>query len=179
MAVALELHELEDALDRLALRALGRARRWQEQRLRDEPGREPRMAADEKVIEHAQMRQHLAVLECARDAGSRDGMRRRARNALAAEEDVAMTGAIDAADTVQHTRLAGAVRPDEGEQLACIERERYVIKHLKPAEGEVQRAQLELSHTTGGCDGTVSRRGSCGARRRRPDRTRQRPRARA
>src|SRR6266496_4171309 len=51
MTEALELDELEDALYRLALRALRGARRRQKERLGEKTGRKPRMPADEQVVE--------------------------------------------------------------------------------------------------------------------------------
>src|SRR5690348_14622067 len=153
VAIALELDELQDALDRLALRALSAARRGQEERLGDEAGSEPRMPADEQVVEHAQVRQQLAVLEGARDAEAGDGVGLCAGNALAAEENVSARRPIDPADAVQHAGLARAVRTDERQELARFERERDALEHLQAAEREMQLAQLELSHTSAGCGG--------------------------
>src|SRR5438105_6868000 len=53
MAITFQLDEFEDPLRRLALRALLGARRGQEKRLPNEAGREPRVPADEEIVEHA------------------------------------------------------------------------------------------------------------------------------
>ena len=120
--------------------------------LRDKAGGEARVAADEQVVDHAKVRQQLAVLESARYRAGRR-VRPLAGDAPAAEENVAASRAVDAADAVEHARLAGAVRPDERQDLARLERERDVVNHLQAAESELEPAQLQLSHTSGGCGG--------------------------
>ena len=73
----------------------------------------------------------------------------------AAAEDIAAGGTVDAANAVEHARLAGAIWPDEGEKLARLDGERHALEHLEPAEAEMDLAQIELSHTTAACDGTA------------------------
>ena len=79
-----------------------------------------------------------------------------AGDALAVEVDLAAAGAVDAADAVEHRGLAGAVGPDQREQLAAPRGERHVVEHLQAAERERDaRPSAELSHTSGGCGGTA------------------------
>ena len=119
--VALELDELDDALDRFALRALRRPGGRQKQRLREKAALQSAVPADEQIVEHAKMGQQFAVLEGARDATPGDRVRWLARDALAGEEHVARAGTVDAADAVQHASLAGAVRADEREELTSLD----------------------------------------------------------
>ena len=136
--VTLELDELQDAFDGLALRLLAGACRRQKKRLGNNAGIQTGVPADEQIIEHAEMRQQLPVLESARDAEARNGVRRLAGDAFAAEENIAARGTVDAAHAVEHARLAGAIRPDEGEKLARLYGERHALQHLEPAEAEME-----------------------------------------
>jgi len=61
--------------------------------------------------------------------------------------------AVDAAHAVEHAGLAGAVRPDQREQLACFHRERDAVEHGEPAEAQRQALDGKLSHTISGCGG--------------------------
>ena len=120
VAIALKLDELDDALDRLAMRDLCAAHARQEQHLGQRIGADARMAAGQQVVQHAHLREQLAVLEGAGEAEPRDFVRRAAGDVLAAETDRA-AAAIDAADAVEHAGLAGAVRADQREQLARLQ----------------------------------------------------------
>ena len=91
------------------------------------------MTPSQQIVEHAHLREQLAVLECARQAETRDFVRRTPGNVLAAEADGA-AAAIDAADTVERAGLAGAVGADQREQLARGDRKRHVVEHAQAAE---------------------------------------------
>ena len=90
------------------------------------------------------------MLEGAGDAEPRDLVRRAAGDILAAKADRALA-AIEPADAVEHAGLAGAVRPDQRQQLAALDRKRDVVEHDEAAEPERQRVDLKLSHTISGC----------------------------
>ena len=64
----------------------------------------------------------------------------------AAEADRALA-AIDAADAIEHAGLAGAVRADQREQFAVLDRERHAVEHHEPAEAQREVVDIELSHT--------------------------------
>ena len=100
------------------------------------------------------LRKQLAVLERAGEAEPRDLVRRAAGDVLAAKADRAVA-AVEAADAVEHAGLAGAVRPDQGEQLAGVHRERDAVEHDQPAEAKREAVERELSHTTSGCGDTA------------------------
>ena len=55
----------------------------------------------------------------------------------AAESDRA-AAAVDAADAIEHAGLAGAVRADQREQFAGLDRERHVVEHGQAAEAQAQ-----------------------------------------
>src|SRR5207342_1201707 len=100
MAIAFELHQIDDALDRLAMRDFRTAHVRQEQHLSHRIGADARVTACQQIVEHAHLRKKLAVLEGARKAEPRDLVWRTPGNILAPETDGA-AAAIDAADTVE------------------------------------------------------------------------------
>ena len=87
---ALQLHELDDALDRLAMAHFLAPDRGQEQHLLQRIGGEARVTAGHDVVEHAHVREQLDVLEGAGDAELGDRARRQAGDVLAAEADAAL-----------------------------------------------------------------------------------------
>src|SRR3954464_6970723 len=99
------------------------------------------------------MRQQLAVLERARDAGSRNGVRRRTGDALAVEQHLAAGRTVDSADAIEHAGLACPIGPDQREKLSGLDPEGHSVEYLQPAESEPHVAQLELSHTSGASGG--------------------------
>ena len=54
---------------------------------------------------------------------------------------IAPCAAIDAADAVEHAGLAGAVRADQRQQLAALDRERNAVEHDEAAEAQRQIAR--------------------------------------
>ncbi len=120
VAVTLELDELDDALDRLAMAHLLAPHARKEQHLGERIGADAGVPAGQQVVEHRHLRKQLAVLERAREPEPRDLVRRAAGDVLAAEADRAVA-AIDAADAVEHAGLAGAVRADQRQQLARLD----------------------------------------------------------
>src|SRR6187549_2490580 len=135
MAIAFELHQIDDALDRLAMRDFGAAYVRQEQHLGHRIGADARVTAGQQVVEHAHLREQLAVLERAGETEPGNLVRRASGNVLAAETDGA-AAAIDAADAVERAGLAGAIRADQRKQLARGNRKRYVVKHGQAAEAQ-------------------------------------------
>ena len=142
VAVALQLDEIDDLLHRLAVPHLLAAHAGQKQHLGERIGADAGVAAGQQVLQHRHLRKQLAVLERAREAEPRD---RRAAPApvisCAAKADRAVA-AVDAADAVEHAGLAGAVRADQREQLAGVDRERHAVEHDEAAEA--QRQVLDL-----------------------------------
>jgi hypothetical protein len=91
------------------------------------------MSPGQQVIEHAHLREQLAVLECAGETEPRDFVRRAPGNVFAAETN-GTAPAIDAADAVERAGLAGAVGADQREQLARANLKRHVLEHGQAAK---------------------------------------------
>src|SRR5205823_14251851 len=72
-----------------------------------------------------------------------DLARPEAENRFASEDDVAAVGGELAIHHVEAGGLAGAVRADEGEELALADREADVVDGAHDAEGLAQVAYLE------------------------------------
>ena len=81
------------------------------------------MLGDEDVIEDRQIREEADVLEGPGDAELRDGIRSVPTEITAVELHGAGGRGIDAGDTVKRRRLAGTVRPDQGDDLAAVDLE--------------------------------------------------------
>src|SRR5581483_10226212 len=92
---------------RLALRVRARERRVSEHRRQGD------------VLMHAQVREGPRDLIGARYTKARDAMRRQLLDLPTGEGNAAGIGAVMAAHDVDERRLAGAVRPDEPEDLAA------------------------------------------------------------
>jgi len=94
------------------------------------------VARDEEVFDDAHAGEELGMLEGAGNTGACNGVRPVAGDGVAVKQDLAARGAVQPADTVEHARLAGAVRADQGEQLAGPRLEGYVLQDLQSAESE-------------------------------------------
>ena len=77
MAVALELDEFDDLLDRLALADFLAPHGRQKQHFGERIGPDAGMAAGEQIVHHRHLREQFAVLEGAGDAEPRDVVRLR------------------------------------------------------------------------------------------------------
>ena len=87
MAVALQLDEIDDPLDRLAVADLLAPHARQKQHFGERVGADAGMAAGQQIVEHRHVRKQLAVLEGAGKAEPRDLVRRPAGDVLAAKAD--------------------------------------------------------------------------------------------
>src|SRR5215470_3610496 len=104
------------------------------------------MAAGQEILDHCHVGEQLAMLEGARDPEPRDGMRRAAGKLLPAETD-RPAATVEAADAVEDAGFAGAVRADQREQLAWLDREGDAVEHDKATEAQGEPLDLDLSHT--------------------------------
>ena len=75
------------------------------------------------------------MLEGAREPVAPAAVRRPARDVLLAEDDGAAVGLVEAAEDVDERRLAGAVRPDQADDLAAVQVEIDDVECLHPIEG--------------------------------------------
>jgi len=94
----------------------------------------PRVGPEQNGLEQRHVRPQLHMLEGARDAGARDPALALPGDVGAEELDAALIGRERAADQVEHRRLAGAVRPDEAEDLAGAELEADLVDGDEAAE---------------------------------------------
>src|SRR2546430_3182891 len=122
MAIALELDELDDALDRLAVAHFLAPNRPQKQHLGKGIGVNARVAPGQEIVEHRHLREQFAVLEGAGKAEPGDLVRLAPRDVTVAKPDLALA-VVDAAHAIEHAGLAGAVRTDQRKQLARSKRD--------------------------------------------------------
>ena len=115
----------------------------QAQRVGQEIAAAARMPADPHVVEHALRAEQRQVLEGARDADLGDAMRRPRQQRAPGEQDVAPVRRVEAADAIEQRRLAGAVRTDQAEDLALVQRERDAVERDDAAEPQRDVANLE------------------------------------
>jgi hypothetical protein len=156
LAIGLDLEEVDDPLDHLAVRhllALGGA---EPERLLEEVALHAQVAAGHDVVEHAHALEQRQVLEGTRDAGLGHLARVHVLEGLAAQRDRAFLRRVDAVDAVQHRALAGAVRADDGAHLVLAHVEADVGQRLHAAEAQADVPHIE-NHLRG-----VPSDGRCG-----------------
>ena len=100
----------------------------------EEPGPGARIGAEHHVVEHRHAAPQLDVLERPGDAGPGDPSLPRGRDIAAAESHAAAVGPGRAGDEIEHRALAGAVRSDQREDFARVEREADLIDGDQAAE---------------------------------------------
>jgi hypothetical protein len=89
------------------------------------------VAADQDVVENSHRADQLDVLERARDPATRDAVNRRAQQAPPVEAELTRVGLVQARDDVEERRLAGAIRPDQADDLPA-RRRADVVDPLPP-----------------------------------------------
>ena len=94
----------------------------------------PAVGTHADVVEHRHASEELDVLECTRDSPTNDCARSRVEQALAVEANVAVVRCIETGDHVERRRLAGAVRPDQPDDLPRLHGERDGIERDDAAE---------------------------------------------
>ena len=87
---------------------------------------------DQEVLPHGELREELDALERATDAALRATVHAEAAHVLAVQPDRAAVGAEHAEHAVEEGRLAGAVRPDQPDALALLDREVEVVEGDDP-----------------------------------------------
>ncbi len=92
------------------------------------------MAANPYIVEDRHAAEQGEVLECAADTDIDDSVRRDFENAAAFDQDIAADRRVETTEAVEQRRLAGAVRPDQTEQLAWLEIERHAVERHDAAE---------------------------------------------
>ncbi len=89
------------------------------QRVADDVALGVGVGADADVVDHGHVRKQRHVLEGAADSCIADFVRGPAQDALAFNQDIALAGLIETAETIEQRRFAGAVRSDQTENLAA------------------------------------------------------------
>src|SRR5690554_5064402 len=116
------------------------------------------MPPQEQVIEAAHVGEQLDVLEASRHSETSDRVRRRANDAVTPEADLARLWSVKTAQAVEETRLACAVRSDDGSNLTDIDAERDTTQGVDPAETKINA--LQYQKLVGHSDGFLSTRAS-------------------
>src|SRR5208337_3953843 len=109
------------------------------------------LGRDADVLEYGQLRKDFGDLERARHAETDPALRRYAGDVAAVEQDRAGGGRDEAADQIEESGLAGAVRADYGTQLALLDCHRYVAHGDETAETPGQIPDLEHAHAVLRC----------------------------
>ena len=108
-----------------------------------------RVGADEHVVQHGHRLEELDVLEGARDPAPHDPVHGRLQQRLAVELDLALVGRVEPRDHVERRRLAGAVRPDQADDLAVQDVEGDPVEGDDPAEPASDIPQRKQGHRPG------------------------------
>jgi len=143
LAPGLDLEEVDDLFDALALADLLLLAAAPVQAPGKGAGPLVHVAADQEVVEDGHAAEQGDVLERPRDAAPRPRGGAEAGDVLAVEGDAALLGAVDAADAVQQAGLAGAVRADDGAQGAGIDGEADVLEGGDSAEAQDEVGDVE------------------------------------
>src|SRR5574343_1176638 len=136
LAEGLDLEEIDDVLDELAVRALLAFGGAPADGLLEDVRLHLEVAPRHDVVDHAHALEEREVLEGARHAHLGDLTRVHVREGLATEGDLAFLGRVDAVDAVEHRALAGAVGADDGADLVLADVEADVGQRLDAAEAQ-------------------------------------------
>src|ERR1700678_3731286 len=96
------------------------------------------MAAGDDVFEDCHLAENLKILKCACDAKTSAGKCRQGVDAMAIEKDMTRGSPRHTRDHVEEGALAGAVRSDDGLDLARRHREGEIGNGAKSLEVAVQ-----------------------------------------
>ena len=143
MGDVFEVEIAEDFVNAVVDRGLAAANPGQFQRVADDVAIGAGMGADPDVVEHRKIGEQSDVLEGAADADFGDPVRRPRQDALALHQDVAGARLVEPAQAVEERGLAGAVRPDQAEDLALFHVERYAVQRNDAAEHDADVANRE------------------------------------
>jgi hypothetical protein len=149
----IEVEIADDLVDVLVEFGLAAADPAQFQRVADDVAVGAGMSADADVVEHREIGKQCDVLEGAADADFGDPVRRPRQDAHPFHQDVARARLIESREAIEERGLAGAVGPDQTEDLALMHVERHAIQGDDAAEHDADVANRK--------QGTVSLRVLC------------------
>ncbi len=130
----------DDLMDALVEFGLAAADPGQFQRVADNVAVGAGMGADPNVVEHRQIGKQRDVLKGAADADFGDPVRRTRQDARAFHENVAGARLVEPAQAIEECGLAGAVRPDQAEDLALMHVEGNAVQRDDAAEHDADVA---------------------------------------
>ena len=147
LADGLDFEKFDDVFDLAAMRDFLVERRAITQQLPEQPDIHLQRAPRHDVVERAHALEQRHVLEGAGDARGCRLVRANPRAPHALVGDVPFLREVEAVDAVQHRGLAGAVRADDGADLALPDVERYIRDRLHPAkaQGDILDAEQHLA----------------------------------
>src|SRR5712671_2191150 len=118
LADRLDSQQVYDFFDTMAMRNLFSLRRPETEKLQEKSAAHVQCASRHDVVEHRHATKQCNVLERARDTarGRLKGPHLAARHPL--EGDAALLRMVEAVDDIEHRRLAGAIRTDDGANFA-------------------------------------------------------------
>src|SRR5262249_26547191 len=102
------------------------------------PTRTRVVGSEEQVVEHGQEGEQAPAFQHVRQAFARNAVGGQTVDALAAERDASGAGRDQARDGVHQRRLAGAVRPEDGDDLTVAHVHRRLPQDLEVAIGDVE-----------------------------------------
>src|SRR5262245_48441217 len=101
------------------------------------------MSAECNILQDRHVRAKQNMLESSRDTQRRTGTRCQLVDPLAKQAYCAFAGCQNARDKVEECRFSGAVWPDNTQDLARSELERYAVHRDKTAKAARQRFDLQ------------------------------------
>jgi hypothetical protein len=124
-ALLLQFEHLEQALSTLAQQPFLSTDDRQTQRVRDKPAAAAAMATDQDVVAHRHSLEQGKILKRPTDAETSNPMARQLQQRFACEVNCARASLIQATQTIEERRLAGAVRTDQAADLYALHRTRH------------------------------------------------------
>src|SRR5919108_1790673 len=143
LADGLDLEEVDDALDEGAVGQLLPAGRPPPERVGDDVAAHLEQPARHDVVEHAHALEERDVLERPGDAQRGHVGRGQVRAVAAGEADRALVGMVEAADDVEQRGLAGAVGPDDRQELAALDDHAHLVQRQQRAEADADAVHLQ------------------------------------
>jgi hypothetical protein len=140
MGDVLEIEIAQDVMDAFVERGLAAADPGQPQGVADDVAVGAGMGADPDVVEHRQVGKKCDVLKGAADADFGNLVRRAFEDAHAFHQDVAGARLVEPGEAVEERGLAGAVGPDQAENLAVVHVKGHAVQCDDAAEHDADVA---------------------------------------
>ena len=165
-----QTHALQQRQRLLTRLRLLPARRGQGQQRGPEAVAHAAVSAHQHVVQHRQLSEQAQVLEGAAHAQLAHRVRRQRGHVDTGKADLPAAGCDDAAEHVDHGRLARAIGADQRVDVAALQGEGHILRRLHTAIGLAQALHLQQRGIAAGsccCGGLSGQSGLCGQGRRR------------